>query len=164
MWCTAASLTHSDRQSQAANDFGKQVLTAVPKRTKKSAPRKSGKVVHAPSLERRRSTRVAGLPAKTYDENVLLGVDAAERKGSRKVDFSGMLLDMRMGCCVGEKQTIKSDHLVGPGAVEERYTQQHVDALGDYEKEWYVVFWCGMDDASRICPSMLCIVLCCLWP
>lgn len=95
---------------QAANDFGKQVLTAVPKRTKKSAPRKGAKIVHAPNLEKRRSSRVAGLPAKTYDENVLLGVDTNERS-SRKVDFSGMHAVQCHGVQTGETQTINGDHL-----------------------------------------------------
>lgn len=63
------------------------MLAAVPKRTKKAAPKKT-KPDFVANAERRRSTRVAGLPAKTYDENVLLGVDtAAERAG--RINFSG---------------------------------------------------------------------------
>lgn len=108
------------------------MLAAVPKRTKKAASRKT-KPDFVVNAERRRSTRVAGLPAKTYDENVLLGVDtAAERSG--RINFSGA----RAGTCRANRG-VADDHLdcLGPGAAEEVYTQKHVDALGTYEKEWY---------------------------
>lgn len=66
--------------SQACADFRQtSALTDAPKRKKRTLSTRALAPLAAPG-EARRSSRVAGQPAKSYDESVLAGLDEAKRR------------------------------------------------------------------------------------
>eukprot|EP00884_Botryococcus_braunii_P007179 jgi/Botrbrau1/16462/Bobra.0142s0057.1 len=111
---------------QIRNDLEKTMLSALPRM--RVAPRKDKPTRSATTLaEKRQSSRLQGTAPKNYNESVLDLVDSSPR-------------------AKGSKSRLPDRHVA---STEERYTQEHVALLGNYEQPWEL-FVDGYENGVRV--------------